>query len=111
MQARPIDASFHVTGQIRPDTVSSIKEAGYAAIICMRPDNEGFNQPAFAEIKARAEAEGLAAYYLPVTPGSQPFKEASELKALLKQTDGPILAYCASGNRCGMLYQLAQQAG
>lgn len=111
MSARPIDNSYHVTGQISPESVASIKDAGYSMIICMRPDNEGFGQPAFAEIKAQADAAGIPAHYLPVVPGSQPMPQAAELKKLLKGTSGPVLAYCASGNRCAMVYQLSQQVG
>lgn len=110
MSIRQIDASYHVTGQIAPEQVAQIKDAGYGMIICMRPDNEGMGQPAFAAIKAEADKLGLAAHYLPVTPGSMPLDHARTLKALLKSSTQPVLAYCASGNRAGMLYQMSQQA-
>jgi protein tyrosine phosphatase (PTP) superfamily phosphohydrolase (DUF442 family) len=39
MSIRQIDNSYHVAGQISPDAVAAIKEAGYKAIICMRPED------------------------------------------------------------------------
>jgi uncharacterized protein (TIGR01244 family) len=111
MSIRPIDHSYHVTGQISPESLAHLKQEGYAAIVCLRPDNEGPGQPLFAAIKSAADAVGIPAYYLPVTPGSQPFAQATELKKILKATNGPILAYCASGNRASVAYQLAQQIG
>lgn len=109
MSARPIDNSYHVAGQISTDSIPAIRDAGYKVIVCMRPDNEGFGQPPFSAIKAEAEACGIAAHYLPVSPGSQPLKQASELKKILKGTEGPVLAYCASGNRATIVYQLSKQ--
>ena len=110
MSIRQIDRNYHVTGQIAPAHVEEIKNAGYGMIICMRPDNEGMGQPPFADIKAEADRLGLAAHYLPVTPGSMPLQHAQTLKSLLKGSALPVLAYCASGNRAGMLYQMSQQA-
>lgn len=111
MNIRPVDASYHVSGQISPKDIGKIAEAGYTAVICMRPDGEGFFQPAFAEIETAARAAGIPAHYLPVVPGAAPMDRAKQLGAILRQTEGPVLAYCASGGRCVMLYQLAQQAG
>jgi uncharacterized protein (TIGR01244 family) len=111
MSIRSIDNTFSVTGQIKQADIPAIADAGYVAIVCMRPDREGFFQPAFDEIRAAAEARNLAAHYLPVIPGSMPVDAAKQLKQILRETEGPILAYCASGNRCTMVYQMAQQAG
>jgi len=111
MNIRPVDASYHVSGQVSPKEIGKIAEAGYAAVICMRPDGEGFFQPAFAEIEKAARSAGIAAHYVPVGGGALPLDQAKQLSAILRQTEGPVLAYCASGNRCIMLYQLAQQAG
>ncbi len=110
MSVRQVDKNYHVAGQISPAHVSEFKNAGYTAIVCMRPDNEGFGQPTFAEIKAEADKCGLECHYLPVTPGSMPLNHAASLKKILKSTTGPVLGYCASGNRATVLYKMAQQA-
>ncbi|HWU61588.1 MAG TPA: sulfur transferase domain-containing protein, partial [Ensifer sp.] len=107
---RQIDSNYFVAGQISPDHLAQLKEAGFSAVCCMRPDGEGFGQTPFAEIEAAAKALGMKAYYLPVSGGSMPMQHASKLKAVLREEKGKILGYCASGGRSTMLYQLARQA-
>ncbi|MCD2178879.1 beta-lactamase hydrolase domain-containing protein [Rhizobium sp. C1] len=105
-----IDTNYFVSGQISAEQLAALKDAGFSAVCCMRPDGEGFGQTPFAEIEAAAKALGMKAYYLPVAGGSVPMQHASTLKALLRAEKGKILGYCASGNRSSMLYQLARQA-
>ncbi|MDZ7873899.1 MAG: TIGR01244 family sulfur transferase [Rhizobium sp.] len=108
MSIRSIDPSFHVTAQIKPQQLQAIAELGFKTVICMRPDREGFSQPAFDEIESAAQQVGLDAHYLPVVPGSMSFDQARELKAIISRQSGPILAYCASGQRCAAAYDLAK---
>lgn len=107
---RQLDSKYFVAGQILPDQLAQLKDAGFSAICCMRPDGEGFGQPPFAEIETAAHALGMKAHYLPLSPGAMPMQHASRLKAVLREETGNILGYCASGNRATMLYQLARQA-
>jgi uncharacterized protein (TIGR01244 family) len=107
---RQIDSNYYVTGQISPDHIAQLKEAGFSAVCCMRPDGEGYGQTPFSQIEAAAKAAGMNAYYMPVSGGAMPMQHASKLKAVLRQETGKILGYCASGNRSAMLYQLAKQA-
>ncbi|MFY8032624.1 MAG: beta-lactamase hydrolase domain-containing protein, partial [Devosia sp.] len=37
---RAVDADFAVAGQISPDDVAKLAEAGFKTILCARPDNE-----------------------------------------------------------------------
>jgi sulfide:quinone oxidoreductase len=105
-----IDSNYFVAGQISPDHLAYLKEAGFSAICCMRPDGEGFSQPPFSEIETAARALGMNAYYMPVSGAAMPMQHASKLKAVLREEKGKILGYCASGGRSTMLYQLARQA-
>ncbi|WP_176086163.1 TIGR01244 family sulfur transferase [Martelella sp. HB161492] len=111
MHARPVTHNYHVTGQLKPADMAEVAKAGYEAVICMRPDGEGFFQPKFADVETAAKSQGLKVFYLPVGGTSSPITQAPKLKAILKEVQGPVLAYCASGGRCASLYQLAQQAG
>ncbi len=106
---RKIDTQFDVAGQIAPDQAADIAARGYRTLICMRPDNEGFNQPAFSDVKQAAETAGMEAIYFPVVPGSMAADQARELKAILAGRQGPVLAYCASGNRCAAAYELSRR--
>ena len=109
MSIRSIDTNFHVTGQITPAQIQEVAKLGYKTVICMRPDEEGFNQPAFAEMQAAAKAAGIEAHYIPVVPGAITPAQVSELKTVLNQKSGPVLAYCASGNRCASAYEMTKR--
>jgi sulfide:quinone oxidoreductase len=108
MSIRTIDPNFHVTGQIKPAEMQEIAKLGYKTVICMRPDKESLNQPAFVELQAAAKAAGIEAHYIPVVPGAITPAQIGELKQMLSEKPGPILAYCASGNRCASAYEMTK---
>lgn len=109
MSIRPVDPSFHVTGQISPAQIKDIAGLGYKTVICMRPDKEGFFQPAFSEMAEAAKNAGIDAFYIPVKPGMMTVEQAVELKKILAGRQGPTLAYCASGNRCVSAYEMSKR--
>ncbi|UJW76993.1 TIGR01244 family sulfur transferase [Rhizobium sp. SL42] len=109
MSIRTIDRNFHVTGQIKPAAMQDIAALGYKTVICMRPDKEGFFQPTFADMEAAAEAAGIKAHYIPVVPGAITPANLAALKSVLGTTSGPVLAYCASGNRCASAFEMSKQ--
>lgn len=111
MRARTITGNYHVTGQLKAKDMADVAREGFSAVICMRPDGEGFFQPKYAEIETAAKAAGLTCHYLPVGGSHSPITQAPKLKKILSMTDGKVLAFCASGGRCASLYQLALQAG
>lgn len=110
MSIRTIDPNFHVTGQIKPEAMQDVARLGYKTVICMRPDKEGFFQPTFADLEMAAEAVGIKAHYIPVVPGAITSADLSALKAVLRDTSGPVLAYCASGNRCASAFEMCKRA-
>jgi uncharacterized protein (TIGR01244 family) len=109
MSIRSIDPSFHVAGQIHPSHLQEIADLGFKTVICMRPDREGFRQPSFEEIAQAAQQAGIEAHYLPVVPGAFSFDQARQLKDVLKVQSGPVLAYCASGQRCAAAYEMSKR--
>ncbi|MBC2771983.1 TIGR01244 family phosphatase [Rhizobium sp. AQ_MP] len=109
MSIRSIDPSFHVTGQITPSQLPEIAGLGFRTVICMRPDKEGFSQPSFDQIAEAARGAGIDAHYIPVVPGQISLEQAQRLKGILSGQAGPILAYCASGQRCAAAYEMAKR--
>jgi cysteine desulfurase len=73
-------------------------------VICNRPDVESADQPSFEEIAAAARELGLEARYLPIEPNQIGDAEVGAFGALVDALPKPILAYCRSGNRAGMLW-------
>ncbi|MCB1445754.1 MAG: TIGR01244 family phosphatase [Rhizobiaceae bacterium] len=109
MSIRPVDPNFHVTGQMSPAQMKEVAGLGYRTVICMRPDKEGFSQPAFSEMAEAARSAGIEAFYIPVTPGAMTVEQAHELRRILAGREGPTLAYCASGNRCISAYEMSKR--
>ncbi|MCO5398233.1 aminotransferase class V-fold PLP-dependent enzyme [Ralstonia soli] len=96
--------------QIAPSDMKAIRDAGFRSVICNRPDGESVDQPAFAEIAAAAHELGLEARYLPVEPNGIGDAQVDAFGALVDALPKPILAYCRSGNRAGLLWnRLADQ--
>lgn len=106
---RALGENFAVSGQLTPEQLPHVSSLGYRTLICMRPDNEGFDQPAFSAMETAARAAGIDAHYLPVVPGALSREQAQKLKQLMRSSKGPVLAYCASGNRCASAYAMASR--
>lgn len=97
-------SGFAAARQIAPADLPAIRDAGYRAVICNRPDGEEADQPAFAEIAAAARALGLDARYLPVRRDEIGDADVEAFAALVDALPKPVLAYCRSGSRAGMLW-------
>lgn len=108
MSITPVTDRFAVSPQIAAADLAAIAQAGFRAIICNRPDNEGPDQPSFAQIEAAARAAGLTARHIPVVPGQITEAHGQAMRAALTELPGPVLAYCRSGARSTSLWQLAQ---
>ncbi len=110
MNPRPINDDISVSEQIAAEDVARIAAAGYRSIICNRPDNEGPDQPSFAQIAAAAKTAGLPSRYIPMAPGqTDPAVAAAQFGEALAELPKPVLAYCRSGARSTMLWQMSQQ--
>ena len=107
MNIRYLDKDFAITSQVAPGTLSELRDAGLATIICNRPDGEGEGQPAFSEVAAQASQCGLEARYLPVVPGKITAADVEAFAALFADAPKPVLAYCRTGLRAETLWQLS----
>ena len=100
-----ITDDFAFSPQISPAQMEQLKAAGFSTVICNRPDHEDAGQPTFAEIKAAAEAAGLEAHHIPVTPGQALDGHAVAFDTAITGAKGKVLAYCRSGARAQNLYR------
>jgi len=106
MEIKKITDKVSVSPQITASDISEIKEAGYRAIICNRPDGEGSDQPSFEEIEKAAKKAGLVAAYLPVETGMVTDENVVEFGNIVKDLPRPLLGYCRSGKRSATLWSL-----
>src|SRR5690554_5083907 len=95
------------SAQLTVEDVARAAAEGFKLIVCNRPDNEEPGQPSEAEIKAAATAAGLGFRSLPYR-GPTPPGIVAETALMLDETNGPVLAYCRTGNRSTMAWALAQ---
>ncbi|MBR7964639.1 TIGR01244 family phosphatase [Burkholderia vietnamiensis] len=95
---------FTASRQITPAELKAIRNAGFRAVICNRPDGESADQPSFDEIAAAARELGLDARYLPVERDGIGDEQVDAFGALVDALPKPVLAYCRSGSRSGMLW-------
>lgn len=108
MDIRPLTDTYAVTPQITAQDVAEIAAAGYKTVICNRPDGEIPAEFQADQIKAAVEAAGLSFVLNPVIGGAISMDNVTAQGAAIAQSDGPILAYCASGNRSSIVWALSQ---
>lgn len=108
MAGRPLDDTLSTSPQIAPDEVAIVAAAGFRAIISNRPDGEEPGQPTAAEMKAAAEAHGLAFRHIPVTGAGIGPDDVAAMADALDTLPGPVFGFCRSGTRTAMLWALAR---
>lgn len=111
MEIKTIREGFAVAPQFTPEDMPALAEAGYVAVICNRPDGEEPGQPSSAEMRAAAEAAGIAYHLIPVSGGAFPPAAIAAFGAVRRGTQGPVLAHCRTGTRSITLETLANPLG
>lgn len=108
MDIRQLSAAYAVSPQIDPADIADIAEAGFKTIICNRPDAEVPPSHLAGVMAAEAQKRGLVFVANPVTHQGLNMQMIDAQKAALDGSDGPTLAYCASGTRSSIVWALGQ---
>lgn len=108
---RYIDSDYAVAGQLAPEHMKQLADAGFRSVINNRPDGEDPAQTPDAVMKAAAEAAGLQYVYIPVGAAYPAQDAAGRLKQALATLPRPAVGYCRSGARSETVYRLTQQPG
>ena len=105
--SQKLNQPYAVSPQIGPSDLTAIKAAGYVAIINNRPDAE-IPSDLHNDIMQRAAKDaGLAFFTNPVIGGMMTMENVTEQAAAIAASSGPVLAYCASGNRSSVVWALS----
>jgi uncharacterized protein (TIGR01244 family) len=107
MDIRALTPDYAVSPQIEPSDLPAIKAAGYVTVIDNRPDGEIPPHLHTPVMKAAAEALGLVFVVNPVIGGQLTMDNVNAQGAAIAASPGPVFAYCASGNRCSIVWALA----
>jgi uncharacterized protein (TIGR01244 family) len=106
MDIRALTPDYAVSPQIDLADLAAIKAAGYTTVIDNRPDGEIPPPWQAAAMKQAAEALGLTFVINPVLPGDFSDTVLTRQREAVAASQGPVLAYCASGNRCSCVWAL-----
>lgn len=106
MDPRCITPRYFVSPQIAAEDLQALAEAGFKAVICNRPDAEVPPSHQANAIRVAAEAAGLRFEELPLTHLTMTAENVAKQRELSEVCEGPVLAYCASGTRCSVVWAL-----
>lgn len=107
MDIRALTPDYAVAPQLDPQDFAAIKAAGYTVIINNRPDGEIPPSHHAAQMRDAAESAGLTFIDNPVIGGMMTMENVTAQAAAIAAAQGPVLAYCASGNRSSVVWALA----
>lgn len=108
MDIRPLTDGYAVSPQIAPEDLPAIVEAGFRTVICNRPDGEIPPELQADALRQATEAAGLRFVLNPVIGGAISPDNVTAQGDAISGSDGPVLAYCASGNRSSIVWALSQ---
>lgn len=108
MDERPLNDTYSVAPQIAPEAVPDIAAAGYTTVICNRPDDEVPEPLRASALREAVEAAGLRFVENPVRPGQLTPDVLETQAAAMDAAAGPVLAYCASGNRSALVWSIVK---
>ena len=106
MDLRQIVDDYAVAAQLDPEDMARLAEHGVTTVICNRPDSENPPPLQAAAMQEAAEAAGLSFVFNPVTGGMLTEANVEEQSDAIASSDGPVVAYCASGNRSTIVWAL-----
>jgi uncharacterized protein (TIGR01244 family) len=106
MDIRPLEPRYAVSPQISVEDAPAIAAAGFRTVICNRPDAEVPPSHQADAIRAAVEAAGMRFEVLEITHQSMTPQNIAHQMALVAEAAGPVLAYCASGTRCSVIWAL-----
>ena len=105
---RQLDDKTLVNGQISPEDVPALKEAGVTLIVNNRPDGEDVGQPVSDDIEAAARAAGIDYRHVPIARGLGPSDIEAMREAMHALGQGKMFAFCRSGNRSALAWAVAK---
>lgn len=105
MQIYRLTDACCVAGQIQAADIEALKNDGFVAIVCNRPDGEDFGQPTAASIAAECANHGIAFHHLPISNSGITPEMIQQFQKIVADSNGPVLAYCRSAQRSSVLWQ------
>ena len=103
-----IDKNYYVSPQIEPHQIAEIAEKGFVKIICNRPDVEVPDSYSSAVMAKLAREVGIDFEVLELTHQTMTLENVKTQREFFIDVNGPVLAYCASGTRCSVIWAMGE---
>lgn len=107
MDIRSLTPDYAVSPQIALEDLAAVKAAGFTVVIDNRPDGEIPPDLHTDQMKVAAEALSLTFVANPIIGGALTMANVEAQANAIAQANGPVFAYCASGNRSSVVWALA----
>lgn len=108
VKVRHLSGPVWVSGQVQPEQLPGLREAGFAWLVNHRPDREEPDQPTAATLEAAARVLGFTVFTAPVRGLPDPTAVEVTRLALANANDGKILMFCRSGMRSTAAWAMAR---
>lgn len=108
MTAVKITDRLTVASQPTQETLATLAEVGFTAVLNNRPDNEEPGQIGSAAEKEAVRRAGLAYAFVPVTAGTITEADIRAFQKIVSAAEGPVYAHCRSGTRSLTLHVLGE---
>ena len=108
MNMKKLTDDYSVGEQISVKDAKALAKAGIKAVICNRPDNEGWGYDSSDKIAAALDEQGIAFFFNPVSHQGMTMENVTAQQAALDNAEGPVFAYCRSGQRSAFCWSFAQ---
>lgn len=108
MEPRQITPRYFVSPQIDAEDLAATAKSGFTTVICNRPNAEVPPSHQSDAIRAAAKAAGLDFQVLELTHQTMTPENIARQRDMIAGSVGPVLAYCASGTRCSVIWALGQ---
>ena len=96
-------------GQVNIDEIAELAAQGCQMLINNRPNGESPDQPSSDKLQAEAQRHGMGYRHIPVVPGQATDEDARAFADAVRQSDGPVVAFCRTGGRAAALEKMARQ--
>jgi uncharacterized protein (TIGR01244 family) len=109
MDIRNLTPIYAVSPQISVQDLALAQAQGFTTIIDNRPDGELPSALHGAEMERAARALGLDFVINPIISGGLSARNIALQSRAMTDAKGPVLAYCASGNRSSVVWALTMK--
>ena len=110
MTLNKLNEQLSVRPQVQVEELPELAASGVRGIINNRPDGEAPDQPTSEQLEAEAKRLGLSYWHIPIVPGQATEADARAFSEALQEADGPVVAFCRTGNRSTGLFKMSQQS-